>query len=237
MLHFIFISRSNVFVSLSIIIPIYNEESNLSKLTELISNNLDMIDYEIIFVDDGSNDNTSILISQLKRKYPIKLIQRSKKLGLSSAVITGLDFSTKKFVCVMDGDLQHNPKYIPEMLDFITEDNNSLIIGSRFIKRINNKQRLDSKVGTFFCKLFFNKKVEDPLSGFFMLSTSNFKSLKDKINAIGYKILLELIVKGQFSKINEIPIIFDEREGGKSKLDFKTRAIFLKQLFLLFFNK
>jgi len=234
MLHFIFISRFNVSVSLSIIVPIYNEGKNLSNLTKLISDNLDMIDYEIIFVDDGSKDNTSILISQLKRNYPIKLIQRGKKLGLSSAVITGLDFATKKFVCVMDGDLQHNPKYIPEMLDIITEDNNSLIIGSRFVKKLNNKQRLDSKFGTFFCKLFFHKKVEDPLSGFFMLSTQNFKEMKDKINAIGYKILLELIVKGPFNEIKEIPIIFEERKEGSSKLDLKTRMQFLKQLFQIF---
>jgi dolichol-phosphate mannosyltransferase len=222
-------------VSVSIIIPIYNEANNISKLTELISKNLDMVDYEIIFVDDGSKDNTSILISQLKSKYPIKFIQRGKKLGLSSAVITGLDFATKKFVCVMDGDLQHNPKYIPEMLDLIIEDNNSLIIGSRFIKKLGNEQRIDSKIGTFFCKLFFNKKVEDPLSGFFMLSTSVFKSIKEKVNAIGYKILLELIVKGQFTKINEIPIIFEKRKEGKSKLDLKTRIEFLKQLFHFFF--
>lgn len=224
-------------MSLSIIIPIYNEGKNLSKLVELISKYLDMIDYEIIFVDDGSEDNTSILLTQLKRKYPLKLIQRGKKLGLSSAVITGLDFATKKFICVMDGDLQHNPKYIPEMLDIITENNNSLVIGSRFIKKLKNKQRLDSKFGTFFCKLFFNKKVEDPLSGFFMLSKSNFDSIKEKVNAIGYKILLELIVKGQFEEIKEIPIVFEERKEGSSKLDLKTRLIFLKQLFELFFYR
>jgi dolichol-phosphate mannosyltransferase len=224
-------------VSLSIIIPIYNEADNISKLCELISNNLDMIDYEIIFVDDGSKDNTSILISQLKRKYPIKLVQRGKKLGLSSAVISGLNFATKKFICVMDGDLQHNPKYIPEMLDLIASDNNSLVIGSRFIKKLKNKQRLDSKFGTFFCKFFFNKKVEDPLSGFFMLSKANFDSVKEKINAIGYKILLELIVKGPFSEIKEIPIIFEDRKEGSSKLDLKTRLIFLKQLFQLFFYR
>ncbi len=235
MLHFIFISRFNVSVSLSIIVPIYNEGKNLSNLTKLISDNLDMIDYEIIFVDDGSKDNTSILVNQLKRKYPIKLIQRGKKLGLSSAVITGLDFATKKFVCVMDGDLQHNPKYIPEMLDLLVENNNSLVIGSRFIKKLKNKQRLDSKFGTFFCKLFFHKKIEDPLSGFFMLSKSNFNSIKEKINAIGYKILLELIVKGQFEEIKEIPIIFEERKEGSSKLDFKTRALFLKQIIQLLF--
>lgn len=224
-------------MSVSIIIPIYNEGKNISKLTELISENLDMIDYEIIFVDDGSKDNTQILISQLKRKYPIKLIQRGKKLGLSSAVITGLSFATKKFICVMDGDLQHNPKYIPEMLDLITEDNNLLIIGSRFIKKLKNKQRLDSIFGTLFCKFFFNKKVEDPLSGFFLLSKENFTKIKTKINSIGYKILLELIVKGSFSEIKEIPIIFEERKNGSSKLDFKTRLLFLKQLFQLFFNR
>jgi len=224
-------------VSVSIIIPIYNEGKNLFELVKQISNNLDMIDYEIIFVDDGSKDNTTELIRELKKAYPLKLIQRGKKLGLSSAVITGLEFTTKKFVCVMDGDLQHNPQYIPEMLDLLVENNNSLVIGSRFIKKLNNKQRLDSKFGTFFCKLFFNKKVEDPLSGFFMLSKANFIEIKDKINAIGYKILLELIVKGQFEEIKEIPIVFEERKEGSSKLDLKTRVQFLKQLFQIFFYR
>lgn len=224
-------------MTLSIIIPIYNEGKNLLELVKQISVSLDMIDYEIIFVDDGSKDNTTEIINELKKAYPIKLIQRGKKLGLSSAVITGLDFTTKKFVCVMDGDLQHNPKYIPEMLDLLIEDNNSLVIGSRFIKKLNNMQRLDSIFGTFFCKLFFNKKVEDPLSGFFMLSTANFKEVKEKVNAIGYKILLELIVKGPFTEIKEIPIIFEERKEGSSKLDLKTRIEFLKQLFKLFFKR
>jgi len=224
-------------VTLSIIIPIYNEGKNLLELVKQISVSLDLIDYEIIFIDDGSKDNTIKILNELKKVYPIKIIERGKKLGLSSAVVNGLDFTTKKFVCVMDGDLQHNPKYIPEMLDLLIEDNNSLIIGSRFIKKLNNMQRLDSKFGTFFCKLFFNKKVEDPLSGFFMLSTANFKQVKDKINAIGYKILLELIVKGPFTKIKEIPIVFEERKEGSSKLDLKTRIEFLKQLFQLFFYR
>lgn len=193
-----------------------------------------MIDYEIIFVDDDSQNTTPILIKQLKKKYPIKYLQRGKKMGLSSAVMDGLKLAEKKFICVMDGDLQHDPKYISGMLDLIVEDNNRLIIGSRFIKNLNNKQRLDSILGTFICKLFFNKKVKDPLSGFFMLTRSNFTKVKN-INAIGYKILLELIVKGEFSEILEFPIIFNKRNFESSKLDIKTRLLFLKQLFQLIF--
>ncbi len=219
-------------MDLSIIVPIYNEGANIKPLIKSISSSLKpSIEYEIVFVDDGSKDGTEKLIHTIQQKDKrIRLLERHKKLGLSSAVIAGLKLSKGKHICVMDGDMQHDPKYLPVMYGLASRIPNSLVIGSRFVKNLSNQQRLDSKFGTFICRYFLNVNVHDPLSGFFMLERRKFVSLVLKIDPIGYKILLEILAKGHFSKIREIPIVFHMREKGSSKLDLKTRTEFLKQM-------
>ena len=236
---FIRIAHSYLPVDISVIIPVYNESKNIKPLVQMLSRSLrPSIRYEIIFIDDGSTDGTEDIIRALQKKSKgIIYKNRHKKLGLSSAVVDGLRLARGEYVCVMDGDLQHDPKYIPEMYRFISKNPDSLVIGSRFIKKIGNPQRMDSKVGTFICRHIFNINVYDPLSGFFMLERKKFLSLLPRINPIGYKILLEILAKGRFSHIKEIPIIFHMREQGSSKLDLKTRLEFLTQLVQLFFTR
>lgn len=220
---------------LSIIVPVYNEGGNVEKLADLIHRNL-QDDYELIFVDDASNDDTSQKIKYISKSYHnIKHLRREAKLGLSSAVIYGLCAAKGDIICVMDGDLQHDPKYLPEMLANMKGDD--LIIGSRFVKHLNNVQRIDSKIGTFLCRHALHLNVCDPLSGFFMLRKDTFVKLVRKINPIGYKILLELLFHGDFENITEVPIKFHHRNNGGSKLDFKTRLEFVIQFGSLFFSK
>lgn len=219
---------------ISIIIPVYNEASNIPRLISKICSSLKGLDYEVIFVDDGSKDGTEKLVHSIQKKNErIKLIERGKKLGLSSAVIAGLKLSSGKYVCVMDGDLQHDPKYIPKMYGHILHSPHSIVIGSRFVKNLRNVQRPDSKLGTLICRHMLGIRAHDPLSGFFMLERKKFISLVPKIDPIGYKILLEVLAKGRFTKIIEAPIVFHTRGKGNSKLDLKTRVEFLKQLALL----
>lgn len=220
------------------IIPVYNEAGNIPVLISRIGSSLKNIDYEVIFIDDGSEDGTEALVRALQKKNKkIRLIERGKKMGLSSAVITGLKHSRGKYVCVMDGDLQHDPKYLPEMYNYIVRTPNSIVIGSRFVKNLRNQQRLDSKVGTFLCRDVLGMKAYDPLSGFFMLERRKFLSLVPRLNPVGYKILLEILARGRFAKVKEIPIVFHMRKKGSSKLDLKTRAEFLKQVAMLLIGK
>ncbi len=221
---------------LSVIVPVHNEVKNVVLLADKIREHVNA-DYEIIFVDDASSDGTGGKIKALAvRDSRIKYIYRDSKLGLSSAVVCGLCASKGDIVCVMDGDLQHDPAYIPSMLKRMS--GNDLIIGSRFVKDLRNVQRIDSKIGTFLCRYLLGIYVKDPLSGFFMLRASTFIDLVKKINPIGYKILLELLFKGSFDSVKEVPIQFHYRNGGNSKLDLKTRIEFLTQLLLLaFFSK
>ncbi|MEM0438071.1 MAG: polyprenol monophosphomannose synthase [Candidatus Micrarchaeia archaeon] len=216
---------------LSIIIPIYNEAANVKELVARISKSLGRQKYEIIFVDDGSTDGTGRIIRDIALKDKrIIYMNRGAKMGLSSAVMDGLKRASGEYVCVMDGDLQHDPAYLRKMYSIVKKHKDPLVIGSRFIKNLNNPQRADSKLGTLICRYALGINVHDPLSGFFMLRRDSFQKLAPKINPIGYKILLEILAKGRFSKIIEVPIVFHMRGKGSSKLDLKTRTEFLKQV-------
>ncbi len=215
---------------LSVVIPIYNEGANIIPLVKSISSHLHSIKHEIIFVDDGSNDGTDVIMNKLqKNKKNIKFINRGAKLGLSSAVLAGLAHAQGRYVCVMDGDLQHDPKYIPRMYSEVRKGTGCIVIGSRFIKDMHNQQRIDSRLGTFICRHVIGINAKDPLSGFFMLERRMFIELAPRINAVGYKILLELLARGKFSRIVEVPIVFRMRKRGSSKLDIRTRLEFVKQ--------
>lgn len=219
---------------ISVIIPVYNEAKNVHALVHGISSSLKGIAHEIIFVDDGSTDGTGGKIREM-RKRGIIYINRGSKKGLSSAVVCGLVRASGKYVCVMDGDLQHDPKYIPELYRRARSKKGSIVIGSRFTGGVRNVQRHDSKLGTFICRHVLGVRARDPLSGFFMLERGRFAELAKGINPIGYKILLELLARGRFKNVVEVPIVFGMRNCGSSKLDLKTRVEFLKQITHLIF--
>lgn len=216
---------------LSLIIPIYNEADNVKELAARISKSLGKLKYEIIFVDDGSTDGTGRIIRDIALKdRRIIYMNRGAKMGLSSAVMDGLKRASGEYVCVMDGDLQHDPVYLRQMYREVRRHKDALVIGSRFVKKLSNPQRADSMLGTLICRYALGIGVHDPLSGFFMLRRDSFQKLAPHINPIGYKILLEILAKGRFSRIIEVPIIFHMRGKGSSKLDLRTRAEFLKQV-------
>src|SRR3989344_9086965 len=119
-------------VRVSIIIPTYNEALNLPLLVEEIFNAIDKsrIDAELIIVDDNSPDGTGKVAEELKQKYPIKVIHRSGKLGLGSAVIEGFKQSDWPYVGVMDADLSHDPGILNDLI--LALESNDIAIGSRF---------------------------------------------------------------------------------------------------------
>ena len=100
--------------AISIIIPTYKEKENIVPLIERIHNSLSKYDYEIVIVDDNSADGSEELVAGLAKKYPVKIIVRKNKRGLSSAVVDGIASTESEFVIVMDADLQHPPEVLPE---------------------------------------------------------------------------------------------------------------------------
>jgi dolichol-phosphate mannosyltransferase len=221
-------------LNISIIIPTYNEAKNLPLLIEEIFGLIDRNVYnlELIIVDDNSPDGTGVIAEGLSELFPIQIIHRSGKLGLGSAVREGFAKSDCEIMGVMDADLSHDPSIINSMLKKIEEDQYDIVIGSRFEQGSTVEQwkwwrRLISQFGVSITYLLTG--VRDPLSGFFFLRKSVLKNVD--LNTIGYKILLEILVKGNFSKVKEVPFRFRIRKFSTSKLGFGEYWLFIKQIF------
>jgi len=227
-------------IDISIIIPTLNEKENINELVKRIRESLNDINYEIIFVDDGSKDGTIEEIEKLKKEYKnIKLVERGYRKGLSSAFLDGVKYSNGKYVVLMDADLQHPPELLKTMYEK-TLDGYDLVIASRYIKggKIENWNILRefiSKTAIIIAYIFLPEtlKVKDPLSGYFLIK----KDLLNNFNVsdpFSYKVLLDILVKVNYNKLIEIPYTFEERKHGKSKLGKKVIFSYLKQVFLLF---
>src|SRR3990167_6419162 len=217
-------------LSVSIIIPTYNEAKNLPLLAEEIFNSVNKkYDAEIIFVDDNSPDGTGDIAESLGKIFPVKVIHRSGKLGLGSAVREGFLFSERPIVGVMDADLSHDPSVINTMLEELASSD--IVIGSRFVQGsvVENwipwRKRL-SQIGVFLARRLTG--VHDPLSGYFFLKRSVIEGVV--LDTTGYKILLELLVKGHYKKLKEISYNFIMRKHSTSKLNNKEYLLFLSQL-------
>ncbi len=217
----------------SLIIPTYNESKNLPLLVEEIFNIIDKekIDLEIIFVDDNSPDGTGKIAEELSNKYPIKVIHRAGKLGLGSAVITGFKASDRPYLGVMDADLSHDPAILNELITSLGE--NDIAIGSRFekgsaVERWVWWRKLTSQCGVFFARLLTG--VKDPLSGYFFFRRPVTEGVA--LTTVGYKILLEILVRGTWVKVKEIPFQFRMRKFSTSKLNMKEYWLFAKQIII-----
>ena len=219
----------------SVVIPTYKEASNLRPLITKISNCLKplQMSFEIIVVDDDSQDGSDTVVSQLADEgYFVRMITRVGQRGLSSAVICGFKDARGSILVCMDADLSHPPEAIPRLLESIMSGSD-FALGSRYIQGATIEEAwsllrwVNSKVATLLARPF--TRIKDPMSGFFALPRVVFEQAED-LNPIGYKIGLELIVKCSCRHIQEIPIHFAERRYGKSKLNFKEQLNYLRHL-------
>lgn len=217
--------------SVSIVIPTYNEAKNLPLLFEEILQFLSPkeFDVEFIVVDDNSPDGTGQVAEELKKKYSIKVIHRSEKKGLGSAVRAGFKESIRPIIGVMDADLSHNPEILPNLIRSL--DTYDIASGSRFAEGSEVQEwkwwrKLLSQVGVAITKRLTG--VKDPLSGFFFLRRSVIEGVN--LTTTGYKILLEILVKGRFKKVLELPFQFRMRKFSSSKLNWVEHWLFLKQV-------
>ena len=217
----------------SIIIPTYNESENIVRILDSIGENLPSnTSTEAIVVDDNSPDGTANLVENYIKKiknsvsYTVKIIQRKSKSGLSSAVINGIEKSNGETVVVMDSDFSHPPNMIPKMVNELKDSQYDIVIASRYLKEggiegWTTKRKMISKAGTKIAK-----------TGFFAFKREIIKGIS--FDAIGYKILLEMLVKTKGAKIKEIPYTFVNRQVGSSKLGSTTIIEYLKAVWKLY---
>tara|TARA_B100002051_G_scaffold238534_1_gene241163 strand:- start:30 stop:740 length:711 start_codon:yes stop_codon:yes gene_type:complete len=232
---------------ISILIPTLNEKKNISIIAKslLTNHNLDKIITNIIFIDDNSSDGSNEEFNKVGNEFSkIKWISRKvKPKDLTKSILLGLNLVQTKYVCVMDADLQHDIKIISSFYNLIQNEKYDLIIGSRFLDKsfkndLSNIRKIMSKSGNFISYFLGIKDIKDPLSGFFMIKTSIFKSISKKIDTEGFKILLTiLVILNKKIKTKEIQINFFSRKFGKSKLKFKIIIKFLVQIIKLKFSR
>ena len=228
----------------SIIIPTYNESENiiniLHSIKEIIPKN---ILTQTIVVDDNSPDGTGKLVEDYLKNvkkmadHTIEIIHRKAKNGLGSAILNGIQQAKGDTIVVMDCDFSHPPQIIPKLVESIKKYQYDIAVASRYIKggKIqgwSQKRKLMSKFATLIAKKGLGVNTKDPMSGFFAFKRSIIKELN--FDAIGYKILLEIIVKTKGVNIKEIPYTFQDREFGSSKLGIKTILDYYKSVWKLY---
>ena len=224
-------------MKVSVVVPTYEERDNVKLLIERIARTLDGRDYEIVVVDDNSPDGTAEAAASLSQQYPIKVIQRHGKLGLASAISDGFGHSSGDIVGVIDADLQHPPELIGDLISAI-EQRYDIALGSRLVddgamENWTLWRKTVSRGATLLARPL--TEVKDPLSGYFFMRRAVIDG--GKFKPIGYKLLLEVLVKGNYKQVKEVPYIFGTREKGKSKLGLDEYIKYLKLLCHLYLYK
>ena len=235
-------SLPNSEIKFSLIVPTYNEGQNLAKLVEILSHLLDGYfgdRYELIIVDDNSPDLTWQVGLDLMPHYPqLRIMRRQGEKGLSTAVIRGWQAASGEVLGVIDGDLQHPPETLLTMLDTIAKDAD-LVVASRhvegggvsdwgFIRRFLSRGA--QMLGLLILPNVIGR-VSDPMSGYFMVRRSAITNCT--MNPLGYKILIEVLGRGNIDRVAEVGYVFQERQEGESKVTWRQYVDYILHLLRL----
>ncbi len=211
-----------------VIVPTYNEADNINPLiTQLLAL---PINIGVVVVDDNSPDGTGSIADAWAAKHPdrVHVIHRAGKMGLGTAYIAGfkhcLNDPTIGRIMTMDADFSHNPRYIPDMIALSTEK--QIVIGSRYVEgggeRYCTKKRIFmSKVANALTRTLLGLKAHDTTAGFRLYHRQVLESIPlDEIFSSGYSFLVEILFLCQQNKwqIGEVPIIFEDRRAGTTKI-------------------
>jgi dolichol-phosphate mannosyltransferase len=229
-------------IQVSLVIPTYNEAKNIPYLIEVLSGLLDRElphCYELIVVDDDSPDRTWEVAQSLMPHYPaLRVMRRQQERGLSTAVIRGWQVAQGEILGVIDGDMQHPPEILLQLIEAI-QQGADLAVASRHIEGggvsdWSLARRILSRGAQFLGLLILPRvvgRVSDPMSGYFMVRRS---AIAEKpLSPVGYKILLEVIGRGDISVLEEVGYVFQERISGESKVTWKQYVEYLHHLIRL----
>jgi dolichol-phosphate mannosyltransferase len=211
---------------ISIIIPTYNERGNLTTLLDSLAAALPGVDYEVVIVDDDSPDGTSALARSLaQHNRRVRALQRVGRRGLSSATVEGMLATSSPYIAVMDGDLQHDERILPQMVAKLKNENLDIVIGSRHtdggsMGEFAAGRAALSDLGRRLSQAICRAKISDPMSGYFLLTRDYLQEVVHSLSCIGFKILLDLIASSHRPvRIGEVGYTFRNRLHGESKLD------------------
>ena len=229
----------------SLVIPTFNERDNIATLLERLAAALPAGDTEIIVVDDSTDDTADIVWAHAQTcPIPVRVHHReTPEGGLGGAVVEGMRMARGAWIVVMDADLQHPPEVVPDLIAAGLRDGADLVVGTRYAGGGNRDgldsgyRKLVSKGSTLVTKVLFSSslaQVSDPMSGLFAVRASSLAV--DELQPLGYKILLELVVRNRPGRIVEMPYEFQPRHAGESKSSMSEGIRFLKHLAILRFG-
>ena len=226
----------------SLVVPTFNERPNIGPLIGRIEAvlNQEPVDFEIIIVDDNSPDETWKLAREIaKEDSHLRVIKREGARGLATAVVAGWKAARGEILGVIDADLQHPPEILPPLLAPILNGLADISDASRHtsgggVGKWNLSRRLISRGAAAIAFLMLPRTlrvIQDPMSGFFLVKRSVIGSAN--LSPKGYKILLEVLAKGNYRRIVEVPYVFEGRVDGKSKLGPRQYLEFLMHVGML----
>ncbi len=225
--------------TVSIVVPTRNESENVAPLLERIASAVGDIPVEVIFVDDSSDNTTQVIMDQAPAYgLPTKVVARppERRNGLGKAVVEGMRAARAEWVCVMDGDLQHPPEVIPQLLERAKSKGATLVAASRLraggsVEGLSPRRQLVSYALAATSRVAFPKRlheVTDPLTGFFLVRRDLVDM--DSLQPEGFKILLEILVRTPALVIAEVPFAFGARQHGESKANANEVLRLAKQM-------
>ena len=224
----------------TIVVPTLREAPNLEPLAERVAGALAGrgVEWELLLVDDDSDDDTLDVAGRLARRLPLRIeVRRGMRPDLSQAVLQGIAHARHDRVVVMDADLSHPPERIPDLLAGL-DAGRDMVVGTRYVAGASTAgdwgwaRVLNSRLATLLAAPL--TACSDPMSGFFAVDR---RALPDRaaLRPLGYKIGLELMVRGRL-RVGEVPIAFDDRRRGKSKLGWRQRLAYLRHLGRLYLH-
>ena len=239
--------KSQALPTLSIILPTYNERENLPYIIWLLEKHLNVegLTYEVIIIEDNSPDGTLQIAKNLQNLYgknKIIIHSREGKLGLGTAYVAGLKLCRGQYIVLMDADLSHHPKFIPQFLKKLQNENLDIVTGTRYItgggvSGWDLKRKIISRGANFIASFLLNPGVSDLTGSFRIYRAPVLQHIIEEVEGKGYVFQMEVMVRGKLLgyKVGEIPITFVDRIYGESKLGAMEIVSYLggiKQLFI-----
>jgi len=222
---------------ISVVIPCYNEENTISQVIIKVEKSLLNlnVDYEIVVVDDNSNDNSSIKLSELEKQNKIKLFIHNQNFGKGAAIATGLKNITGDIILIQDADLEYDPDDYKKLLLPFNEANADVVYGSRFLGggkyvRIHFFWHyVANKILTLLCNMMANLNLTDMETGYKLFRYEKIKDLEIKEKSFGFEPEITIKLAKKKSKFFEVPISYNGRsykEGKKIGLKDAFVAIY-----------
>ncbi|PIB26964.1 glycosyltransferase family 2 protein [Maribacter sp. 4G9] len=219
---------------LSVVVPLYNEEENVVLLTQKIHESLNGYDYQIIYVDDFSTDNTKRVVKGME-DTKVHLIELKKNYGQSLALAAGIDYAEGEYIITMDGDLQNDPSDIPQMLSFALDGEYDLVTGIRQKRKDSLVKKIPSKIANYLVRRVTKLDIKDNGCALKVFT----KDIAKDLNLYGeMHRFITLLAHLEGAQIKQVPVKHHARHSGVSKYGLeRVFKVVADMMLLLFIRK